>query len=381
MTTQVLAMILAMGMVESAMGQEPRKADTPPSPAPAFAHRLDGEERAKLLKREGGNAESEAAVARGLDWLVRQQKPDGSWVFDGEKKEELAASTAMALMAFLGSGIHPKPPSMEARDIDRSKAVEKGLVYLSSLVGSGGRIDKSSNLYGQAIATVALCEAYGLTGDRDLMATAQRTVDFLALAQGKDGGWRYAIGSDGDICVTGWHVQAVLTATRANLKLPKECAEKASEFLDKVQSERGSKYGYTDAETPSQLRNAIGLRSRQFLNGWGPGTVPLILGVDAVVTKGLPERGMDTYYGYYATQLVHDFGGPAWHSKWNPAMRDLLVSTQHSKHGKDKHFGSWNADGQSIGTHCGRLGTTCMNLLTLEVYYRYKIPESPRKGK
>jgi hypothetical protein len=33
-----------------------------------------------------------------------------------------------------------------------------------------------------------------------------------------------------------------------------------------------------------------------------------------------------------------------------------------------------------FGQHCGRLGTTCMCLLTLEVYYRYS-PEEQQGGK
>ena len=34
--------------------------------------------------------------------------------------------------------------------------------------------------------------------------------------------------------------------------------------------------------------------------------------------------------------------------------------------------GSWDPDtGPHMGSKCGRLGTTCMALLTLEVYYRH----------
>ena len=47
------------------------------------------------------------------------------------------------------------------------------------------------------------------------------------------------------------------------------------------------------------------------------------------------------------------------------------------------HRGSWNptidTNGLSFGPQCGRLGTTAMCLLTLEVYYRYA-PEEAKKG-
>ena len=50
-------------------------------------------------------------------------------------------------------------------------------------------------------------------------------------------------------------------------------------------------------------------------------------------------------------------------------MRDLLIDLQVGQGKKDA--GSWDADGEHIGRSCGRLGTTCMTLLTLEVYYRH----------
>src|SRR5262245_10080013 len=62
-----------------------------------------GERREFLLKHGGGNAESEAAVARGLAWLAKQQKDDGHWEFDGSSKDDVAA-TGMALLPFLAAG-------------------------------------------------------------------------------------------------------------------------------------------------------------------------------------------------------------------------------------------------------------------------------------
>src|SRR6266545_2762838 len=39
--------------------------------------------KSKLLASGGGNARSEAAVARGLAWLAKQQKANGAWLYDG----------------------------------------------------------------------------------------------------------------------------------------------------------------------------------------------------------------------------------------------------------------------------------------------------------
>jgi hypothetical protein len=57
-------------------------------------------------------------------------------------------------------------------------------------------------------------------------------------------------------------------------------------------------------------------------------------------------------------------------------MPDWLISIQNRTR-TDR--GSWSCDSGHIGRDCGRLGTTCVCLLTLEVYYRYT-PESNENG-
>jgi hypothetical protein len=51
-------------------------------------------------------------------------------------------------------------------------------------------------------------------------------------------------------------------------------------------------------------------------------------------------------------------------------MRDLLVELQ-NKGGDETMKGSWDKDMGFIGSACGKLGTTALAVLTLEVYYRY----------
>src|SRR6476619_5404269 len=58
----------------------------------------------------------ERAIARGLAWLAKQQRKDGSWGAGDER----AATTAAALLAFLGAGQnHSKG--------DHAKVVKAGL--------------------------------------------------------------------------------------------------------------------------------------------------------------------------------------------------------------------------------------------------------------
>jgi hypothetical protein len=67
--------------------------------------------------------------------------------------------------------------------------------------------------------------------------------------------------------------------------------------------------------------------------------------------------------------VVHFFGGEDWLKFWNPKMRDLLIDTQNNSTGPNN--GSWEPEGDHTGRVGGRLTTTCLSLLTLEVYYRH----------
>jgi hypothetical protein len=72
------------------------------------------------------------------------------------------------------------------------------------------------------------------------------------------------------------------------------------------------------------------------------------------------------YFNYYATQVMHQWGGEEW-TKWNNVMRERLVQTQK----KTGHAaGSWDLADPHGGTG-GRLYMTCLATMTLEVYYRH----------
>jgi hypothetical protein len=78
------------------------------------------------------------------------------------------------------------------------------------------------------------------------------------------------------------------------------------------------------------------------------------------------DYGRDIYYRYYATLALFHAGGPAWQT-WNAKCRDYLISTQ-ARTGHE--VGSWHFD-HRFGNEGGRLYSTAMATMTLEVYYRY----------
>ena len=192
-----------------------------------------GATKVQLIRREGGTTGSERAVQEGLAWLGRHQRDDGGWSLDVRADckivpgcpedihvESDTAATGLALLPFLGAGhIHTQP----SRYRDQVKLGIEWLLRKQQKSGElflGGQIH--SQFYSHAIASMALCEAYGLSKDPRLKEPAQRAINFIAESQNKyDGGWRYSPGMAGDTSVFGWQMFALRSAKLAGLDVPK----------------------------------------------------------------------------------------------------------------------------------------------------------------
>ena len=350
-----------------------------------------GATKSRLLREGGGNAESERAVALGLAWLAKQQKADGGWTYDqGTHLNERSAATGMALLPFLAAGVtHKKGKEFDQKNYD--KVVKRGLEFLvGRCAPSGANAGRmSGDVYAQAIAALALCEAYGMTKDPTIKPYAQAAVNFIQRTQGPNGSWGYGNTGNGDTSIVGWQVQALKAAKLSkDLVVDDRVIQRANKFLDfAAAGSRKSMYGYADSSgaRPGTALTAVGLLSRYYISEWGPVHPGMIDGVGGLMkhgprypAKGKPTGVSEMYYYYYATQVVHFFEGEEWKT-WNEGskqadgtrkggMRDWLV---HSQLRTDTNAGSWDPESGTIGTNCGRLGTTAMCLLTLEVYYRH----------
>lgn len=322
-----------------------------------------GSTRERMLEMGGGTKESEAAVARGLKWLALHQLPDGRWMLDDPRFKDKGtandiAGTAFGLLPLLGAGYTHKMAE------GFGKPVEKALLYLirkqDKRTGNFG-----GGMYAHGLATIALCEAYGMTQDPALRPAAQKAINYIVQAQHDGGGWRYAPGQAGDTSVVGWQVMALKSAQMANLDVSEVNMRKIPKYLDGcVAADEG--YGYVGpGSTPTMT--AVGLLCRQYLQGWGPQNLRMIKAIDNHVRPNGPNpRNM--YYTYYASQVMHHFGGQAW-KEWNEKMRTSLIAAQDKNN--DRMHGSWTSVGDPHGAAGGRLMQTSLSLLTLEVYYRH----------
>lgn len=334
---------------------------------------LEGRElsaRARLAASQGGSKASEIAVERGLKWIANHQRPDGSWRFlhdaghcNGEcrnqgTQESTTAATGLALMSFLGAGYTSRVGPYQ-------KEVQMGLDYLRRKMrvskNGGSLIQGKSGMYSHAIATMALSEAYILTKDTDLVAAVMEARKYIESAQHSKGGWRYIPGSRGDMTVTGWQLMALKSCELAGFKTGEITWQKAEAFIDSVGSSSG-RYGYQKPDENNPTTTAVGILSKMYL---GASKQSVELGTHFVMDTG-PSK-TDIYFDYYATQILHHLRGDDWEI-WNEEMRDYLVRTQDDS---DTHRnGSWYFPDQH-GQVGGRLYTTAMAVMTLEVYYRY----------
>ena len=325
---------------------------------------------------EGGpgnpTAQTEEAVERGLGWLAAHQLSDGSWRFDlkhelgtcqgqcrnGGAASSSFAATGLALLAFLGAGYtHLEGPYQNV--------VYDGLYYMQTEARNTalGADLQEGNMYGQGIATLALCEAYTMTKDRNFEPLAQQAIEYIENSQHSGGGWRYHPGQEGDATVTGWQLMALRSAKyHAMLEVDQSVIYRADNFFNHLESDGGALYGYQDNE-PKPTSTAIGLLCRMY-SGRTPRRPEIARGLSHIESWG-PDAS-DIYYDYYATLTLHHAGGSEF-KRWYPVLSDHLLATQ-ARQGHET--GSWHFDDQ-YGNKGGRLYTTAMAVMILETPYRY----------
>ncbi len=346
---------------------------------------LDGrktEQKSAMLLKYGGSVESEAAVERALTWLVDHQASDGGWTFGhdqvcsgqcdqpGRMVASRNGATALALLPFLGAGythVEGKYKEVVNRGIDF--LLDRQL-RVSGKSPAGSWHEDGGTMYSHCLASIAICEAYLMTGDSRLRAPAQLSMNYLVLTQHKPGGgWRYQPGQPGDTSVVGWALMALKSGKMGRLDVPDSTLAGVNRFLNSVETPMQSTFGYVDqnlAMDGGRPTTAIGLLCRMYQGA--EQTDPKINRGAKMLGDIGPNLG-NLYYTYYATQVIRHLEGPSW-EQWNQSLRDPLIAQQ-VKIGHAS--GSWQPNGipEMGGRMGGRLYSTCMATMILEVYYRH----------
>lgn len=391
--------------------------------------RLTSESKRTLRMRYGGTDAVEEAVLSGLRWLQQNQKPDGTWdpaaasgpasggpaggggipasepgpgfaagpgfgsgSFDGESMgdaEGLAAAgpalaagggaaagpmataaggeavgvTGLALLPFLGEGIsHKRPPRGQDELAPFCPTVERGLVALArkqvrSRTAQDGYF--GGGMEGHCLATTAFCEDLGLSRDAVARVNAQRGIKFvLAWQDPSTGGWPAAGGQPADPSVSLVAIAALQSGQQAGIAVKSQAFQKATGFL-RMTSHRAD----TPELTAARLLSGI-------LLGWPADDPEVAAAIEQLTRHPAPAEaaglGPITFL-HHATRVLHHLEANDF-DLWNQRVRDHLLGTQRRE---GDRAGSWDPPETDGSNRHGRVATTALALLTLQVYYRH----------
>jgi hypothetical protein len=358
--------------------------------------------REEFVAKVGGTVISEKSVQEGLDWLARHQAENGSWgnfclgqgdesrcerpqACSGTGNAYDIAHTALAVLAFQAGG------HFYFNDAQYSKVVRRGLDWLvdqqSEQPEPGDRPRRGPgdvNMYEQGMSTFALAEACAVAHaarhpiDEKYRAAAMRGIRIIEAYQHNDGGWRYDanLKAPSDTSVSGWQVLALKTALSAELPVEPHCLERIEAFFKKneIREPNGKFRGRTAYLGNGQITEAttgVGMLVHQFVLH-RPDS-PLIKAAAPHLATYAEQhwgdklgRDPDFYLWYNCTLAMFQVGGDDW-DRWNAAVRDSLIHLQ--RHAGCER-GSWDPSDQ-WGHAGGRIYSTALAVLTLEVYYRF----------
>lgn len=319
------------------------------------------------------------AVDKALEWLAKNQQPDGTFPQGGSAGT--TAVPSLCVLAFLARGHVPgqgRYGEMLYRSIDyvlESQRQDPELAGLLSRDPFGNHV-----MYEHGISTVMLAEVYGMVDDARRVKIAKalaKSVERIIAAQHApksnpvfEGGWRYQVNSpDSDISVTGWQMMALRGAANCGAAVPKKVLQSAREYIVRSAFQDGG-FGYQPGQAPNQARTGTGILLLELFRGLDPDLPPgehpkkALDGGDYLLKNKPDNANADFYYYeiYYCSQAVNQLGGKYWDGIY-PGLRDTLLAQQQP----NGEFGGSNGQERDAGPAY----RSAMACLALCVPYRY----------
>ena len=339
------------------------------------------QDRVAEAEKTGGSQQTEDAVKAALQWLATVQKEDGRWAaceHEGGKEDQVfghnrggcgsnadTGITALAALAFMGAGNSHLEGEFRIN-------VQKALEFLIRRQASNGDLSGDAKLFARmychSMSLLALSEAFAVTGDIRLKQPVNAGLNYTLSAQDpRGGGWRYQPGDSGDMSQFGWKVMAIKSAILAGIHIDSAVMDRMEKFLRSCETgKHGGLASYRPGEGPSTTMTAEALACKLFMkqtiskNSLQESQLRLL--------SELPSlRRANLYYWYYATLALHQSGGESW-NRWNNELQRVLLAQQVNS---GDSAGSWDPDGV-WGGYGGRIYSTALATMCLEVYYRYQ---------
>ncbi len=296
----VSAAALLLLAVPSSPAADPPKADPPEK------------ERVKMDEK------TKAAVDKALKWLADQQAGDGSW---GN-----TAITSFAMLALMSNGNVPNEGPY-------GKEVSKGVRYLLACARDDGYLvgPRGGNMYCHGMATLALTQVFGMTGDEDVKKVLKKAVELIVRTQNPEGGWRYDPSPTGaDISVTIMQVMALRGAKDSGLHVPDRTMDNAVEYINRCRDRASGGYRYQSfGGPPGYARTAAGVCVLYLCGKYDAKEIRQA--VEYMERVG-DDRQHYWYGHYYAAHALNQVGAEEWGrevwEKYYERMKSFLLARQ-----------------------------------------------------
>jgi len=326
------------------------------------------------------DAKTVKCIDKGLNYLVKTQRADGSWLNSGGYGSYPAAMTALSGLSLMAGGSTPETGPY-SRNVSRAMNY---LIRVAKSHGDGliaGPGSEGRSMYGHGFSMLFLAQCYGTEISRETSKDLRDVLDKavavtagsqsdLGKANNNAGGWIYTPTSNGDEgSVTVTQLQALRACRNAGIKVPKSTIDRAVAYLKYCQMGDGG-ICYS-ARSRSSSRPAIsaaaiacfyaaGVYDRQ-TGGAGMEAqmveklVNYVRG--QVATRSSAWGGHWFYTHFYLAQAWYQRGGKDW-KDYYPNIRGKLMGMQSPD-------GSWNGD--NVGTTYG----TALATIILQLPYNY----------
>jgi len=294
-----------------------------------------------------------SAVEEALWNLNGRQKTSGAWPGgDGPSAASEVEVTGWALLAYLGAGYtHERPARLASTVSDAQK-------FLLAAQRPDGRLGTGA-IRAHAVAGLALSESYGMTKDPNLAPPVTAAVKWTESAQLPTGGWPAKPGGEADARTTALCTLFLKGARNAGLPVAIKSFQLAAPWTQREIKRGNAKGGGPRPEDTAAV----------WLTRWtmGYGRKDRHQTAMAANLIGRKEEALkDSLNAWFNWMGQFYTGGTNWRT-WDSFARKKLLDSQFTR---GQHYGGWPVKTPET-RRLGRSGTTALNVLCLEIYYRY----------
>jgi hypothetical protein len=322
----------------------------------------------------------EATVSKGLEWLKKNQMPDGHWEANGGQYP--TSMTALAGMAMLMEG-------STLREGKYSDNLVKAVNWFmarsqpNGLLGNPNNATESARYtYGHGYGMLFLASVYGEEEDGDrrkkLEAILKKAVEFTGNAQTNRGGWGYLSAKEGNNFDEGsttiTQLQALRAAKNAGIPVKKEIINNATKYLKESTTQRGgiiyslANGGVANGQERPALTAAaiacafsLGLYNDEMTLKW-------VKYCKDNIPIGRGRLSHDEYQSYYYAQVLYTLGEHRYGEMFPKEAKGTWLTWSSYKEAMFDHLkAQQTADGSWQSGYIGPVYSTAVNLTILQL--------------